>query len=73
MDLKPLINKPDNHPYTLEESYFLINRYLLDRKGVDIQPNIMNGIDPMREIRLLHTALNIIIGYYRNEGISSET
>lgn len=65
MTIEGLINKPDTHPYTLEECYFLISRYIFERKGMEITPNIMLGFPP-REIQLLHKALNIIIAYYKN-------
>jgi hypothetical protein len=70
MDLKEIINRPNEQPIQEDEAYFLIKTYVKERKGVDIEPKINAihfNIFAQHEISLLHHMLNIIIDWYKSK------
>ena len=68
MDLKEIINRPNETPLEQEEAYLVIKQYVKARKGVDIKPKIeirRGRLVAMHEINLMHQMLNHAIAWFR--------
>lgn len=68
MDLKEIVNRPNETPIQEQEACLVIKEYIKARKGVEIQPKIetrLGQIYAMREVNLMHEMLNYAIGWFR--------
>lgn len=70
MNLKEIINRPNETPLDEDEAYFVLKEYVKARKGVDINPRIearFSSLNAMREVNIMHHMLNHAIGWFRIE------
>ena len=68
MDLREIINRPDDVPIEEEESYFVIREYIKIRKGKNVNPRIetrFGHIYSMQECHLMLNMLNYAIIWLR--------
>jgi hypothetical protein len=68
MDLKEIVNRPNETPIEEQEAYLVIKEYIKARKGVEIQPMIetrLGKLNAMHEVNLMHQMLNYAIGWFR--------
>ena len=68
MDLKEIVNRPDDSPITQEEACFVIAEYVKERKGANIKPSIdtrMGSVWADRETQLMYRMLEYAVTWYR--------
>jgi hypothetical protein len=68
MNLKEIINRPNETPLEEDEACLVIKQYIKARKGVDVKPKIeirYGRARAMHEVNLMHQMLNHAIGWFR--------
>lgn len=68
MNLKEIVNRPNEAPIQQHEAYFVIKEYVKARKGVDINPTIdtrLGVFSANMEIKLMHKLLDYAIAWFR--------
>ena len=68
MNLKEIVNRPNETPLEEDEAYLVIKQDVKARKGVDIEPRIeirRGKFVAMHEVNLMHQMLNHAIAWFR--------
>lgn len=66
MDIKEIVNRPYNVPISQDESLYLIEQYVKDKKGVDVNIHIlMNPFTIERHTKLMLKALPYAIAHFK--------
>lgn len=70
MDLKELVTRNDAYPLSEKEALYVIEQYILAKKGVNIKAYIETRKGVFRsseEYQLMFQALSVAISYFRTE------
>jgi len=68
MDLKEIINRPNEAPIEENEACFIIKEYIKTRKGVEVNPIIetrLGNTYAMREVGLMNKMLDHAIEWFK--------
>lgn len=68
MDLKEIVNRPNETPIEEQEACLVIKEYIKVRKGGEVQPMIetrQGKFNAIREVNLMRQMLNYAIGWFR--------
>lgn len=68
MDLKEIVNRPDNYTITQDEALFVIKEYIKIRKNVDVNPTIDIRSGKMKvimELKMMIEMVTYAVGWLR--------
>ncbi len=68
MNLKELIDRPNETPIQEDEAYFILREYIKIRKGVDISPRLSSIFGRMGatiEVQIMHNMLDYAIAWLK--------
>ena len=70
MDLKEIVNRPDNYAITQEEVLFVIKEYIKIRKNVDVNPTIdvrSGNMKAIMELQMMIEMATYAVGWLRGK------